>query len=72
MFLDCKPHIFTCSEGAIGLLCWIEKAESVFSKCSCMPEDRVTFATGTLEGQALTLWNSHVQMLSLDTANEME
>ena len=70
-FLDCKPLTFTGVEGAVGLLRWIEKMESVFTKCKCLVTDRVGYATGTLEGVALTWWNSQVQMLGLDEANTM-
>ncbi|KAD6795811.1 hypothetical protein E3N88_06707 [Mikania micrantha] len=71
MFLDCKPHNFKGSEGAIGLLRWIEKAESVFEMCNCPDESKVKFATGTLEGPALTWWNSNVQTLGLGEANAL-
>ena len=70
-FLDCKPLTFTGVEGAVGLLRWIEKMESVFTKCKCLVTDRVGYATGTLDGAALTRWNSQVQMLGLDEANAM-
>ena len=70
-FLDCKPHNFKGSEGAIGLLRWIEKAESVFEMCNCPEENKVKYATGTLEGPALTWWNSNVQTLGLGEANAL-
>ncbi|KAD3337823.1 hypothetical protein E3N88_33344 [Mikania micrantha] len=41
------------------------------SEGACSEEDKVKFATGTLDGQALTWWNSHVQKLSLKTANSI-
>ena len=55
----------------MGLLRWIEKLESVFSIAECSDENRVKYATGTLEGPALTWWNTHVQTLGLDTANSI-
>lgn len=57
-FLDCKPLTFTGAEGAVGLLRWIEKVESVFAMCKCSIADRVGYATGTFKGQALLWWNS--------------
>ena len=48
-FMDCKPHNFGGSEGAIGLLRWFEKVESCFAMCNCPPADRVKYATATLE-----------------------
>ncbi|KAI3797453.1 hypothetical protein L1987_32710 [Smallanthus sonchifolius] len=68
-FMDCKPHTYSGAEGAVGLLRWFEKVESVFSMCNCPVENRVKFASGTLEGAALSWWNAQVQMLGLDTAN---
>nr|GEW46179.1 reverse transcriptase domain-containing protein [Tanacetum cinerariifolium] len=40
--------------GAIGLIRWFERTESVFSRSKCAEEDRVTFATGTLTNDALS------------------
>ena len=70
-FLDCKPHTFMRVEGAVNLLRWIEKVESVFAKSKCLLTDRVQYATGSFEGEALTWWNSHVQMLGLEDASGM-
>ncbi|XP_076896781.1 uncharacterized protein LOC143549883 [Bidens hawaiensis] len=70
-FMDCKPHAFSGLEGAVGLLHWIEKAESVFSMCNCPNEIKVKFATGTLEKAALTWWSSQVQTMGLDAANAL-
>ncbi|KAD4889198.1 hypothetical protein E3N88_21271 [Mikania micrantha] len=70
-FLSCHPHKFQGTEGAVGRLRWIEKVESVFSMAECSDENRVKYATGILEGPALTWWNSHVQTLGLDTANSI-
>ena len=56
-FMDCKPHTFDGTTGAVGLSQWLEKAEASFARSHCRAEDRVTFATGTFEGDALTWWN---------------
>ncbi|KAD3640173.1 hypothetical protein E3N88_29396 [Mikania micrantha] len=37
----------------------------------CSDENRVKYATGTLEGPALTWWNTHVQTFGLETANSI-
>ncbi|KAD2805415.1 hypothetical protein E3N88_38792 [Mikania micrantha] len=71
MFLDCKPHSFSGTEGAVGLLRWIEKAESAFAISNCRNEDRVKFAAGIFEGAALTWWNANVPNLELDAANAL-
>ncbi|KAM0063982.1 hypothetical protein Hdeb2414_s0003g00097221 [Helianthus debilis subsp. tardiflorus] len=54
MFMDCKPQTFSGTEGAVGLLRWFEKAESVFAMCNCPDGDRVKYATSTLEDGVLT------------------
>ncbi|KAM0068127.1 putative retrotransposon gag domain-containing protein [Helianthus debilis subsp. tardiflorus] len=68
-FMDCKPQTFSGTEGAVGLLRWFEKAESVFVMCNCPVGDRVKFAAGTLEDGALTWWNAQVQLLGIEAAN---
>ncbi|XP_022024604.1 uncharacterized protein LOC110924941 [Helianthus annuus] len=65
----CKPHSFNGSEGAVSLLHWIEKVESVFMMCECPANNWVKFATSTLEGNTLSWWNAQVQMLGLADAN---
>ncbi|KAJ0804641.1 putative retrotransposon gag domain-containing protein [Helianthus annuus] len=68
-FMDCRPTTFSGTEGAVGLLHWFEKLESVFEMCECPEARRVKYATGTLEGMALTWWNAQVQMLGIVAAN---
>ncbi|KAM0028492.1 putative retrotransposon gag domain-containing protein [Helianthus debilis subsp. tardiflorus] len=68
-FMDCKPLPFNGTEGAIGLMHWIENVEVVFAVCECPPANWVKFATGTLEGSALSWWKAQIQMLGLETAN---
>ncbi|KAJ0600506.1 putative NADH:ubiquinone oxidoreductase [Helianthus annuus] len=53
-FMDYRPTTFNGTEGAVGLLHWFEKLESVFEMCECPEARRVKYATGTLEGVALT------------------
>ncbi|KAJ0840577.1 putative retrotransposon gag domain-containing protein [Helianthus annuus] len=67
--MNCKPQTFSGTEGAVGLLRWFEKAESMFAMCNCPEGDRVKYATGTLEDGALTWWNAQVQMLGIEMAN---
>src|ERR1043165_4254004 len=70
-FMDCKPHYFNGTEGAVGLLRWLEKIESVFAMCNSPDVDRVKYASATLEGHALTWWNSTTANLGLGEANAM-
>ncbi|KAJ0491703.1 putative nucleotidyltransferase, Ribonuclease H [Helianthus annuus] len=67
--MDCKPQTFTGTEGAVGLLRWFEKAESVFAICNCPAGDRVKYDAGTLADGALTWWNAQVQLLGIKAAN---
>nr|GFA93858.1 reverse transcriptase domain-containing protein [Tanacetum cinerariifolium] len=45
-FISYQPFYFNCMEGAIGVIRWFKRTESVFSRSKCAEEDRVTFATG--------------------------
>ncbi|GKA56287.1 hypothetical protein Tco_0755359 [Tanacetum coccineum] len=53
-FINCQPFYFNGTEGAVDLIRWFERTESVFSHSKCAEEDRVTFATGTLTDDALS------------------
>nr|GEW97999.1 retrovirus-related Pol polyprotein from transposon TNT 1-94 [Tanacetum cinerariifolium] len=44
--MSCQPFKFKGSEGAIGLICWSERTESVFSYSNCAEDCKVKFATG--------------------------
>ncbi|GKA54296.1 hypothetical protein Tco_0753245 [Tanacetum coccineum] len=60
-FINCQPFYFNGTEGAVNLIRWFERTESVFSRSKCAEEDRVTFATGTLTNDALSWWNAYAQ-----------
>ncbi|GKF71246.1 hypothetical protein Tco_0207360, partial [Tanacetum coccineum] len=49
-----QPFYFKGTEGAVDLIRWFERTESVFSCSKCVEEDKVTFATGTLTDDALS------------------
>ncbi|GKE61122.1 hypothetical protein Tco_1511489, partial [Tanacetum coccineum] len=44
-FINCQPFYFNGTEGAVNLIRWFERTESVFSRSKCAEEDRVTFST---------------------------
>ena len=67
--MDCRPNTFSGPEGAVGLLHWFGKLESVFEMCECPEARRVKYATGTLEEIALIWWNAQVRILGLAAAN---
>ncbi|GKC82609.1 reverse transcriptase domain-containing protein, partial [Tanacetum coccineum] len=70
-FISCQPFYFNGMEGAVGLICWFERIESVFSRSKCAEENKVTFATGTLTDDALSWWNAYAQPIGVDQANHI-
>ncbi|GKD27205.1 reverse transcriptase domain-containing protein, partial [Tanacetum coccineum] len=65
-FNSCQPFYFNGTEGAVGLICWFERTESVFSE-----ENKVTFATDTLNDDALSWWNAYAQPMGVEQANQI-
>ncbi|GKC70452.1 putative reverse transcriptase domain-containing protein [Tanacetum coccineum] len=57
--------------GVVGLTQWLEKMESVFHISNCTVACQVKFSTCTLQGNALTWWNSHVRAVGYDVAYAM-
>nr|GFA52202.1 putative reverse transcriptase domain-containing protein [Tanacetum cinerariifolium] len=53
---------------AIELCRWFEKSEMVFSISDCAERNKVKFTAATLQGRALTWWNSQVATLGLNVA----
>ncbi|GKA10335.1 reverse transcriptase domain-containing protein [Tanacetum coccineum] len=70
-FVSCQPFYFNGTEGAVGLIRWFERTESVFSHSNCAEENKVTFATGTLTDDALSWWNSYAQPIGINQANQI-
>ncbi|GJT27265.1 reverse transcriptase domain-containing protein [Tanacetum coccineum] len=70
-FMNCQPSYFNGTEGAVGLIHWFERTESIFSRSKCAEEDRVTFATGTLTNDALSWWNAYAQPIGIEQANRI-
>ncbi|GJT83459.1 reverse transcriptase domain-containing protein [Tanacetum coccineum] len=70
-FMSCQPSYFNGTEGAVGLIRWFERTESVFSRSHCTEENKVTFATGTLTDDALSWWNSYAQPIGIEQANKI-
>nr|GEX06622.1 reverse transcriptase domain-containing protein [Tanacetum cinerariifolium] len=67
-FMSCQPFNFKGSEGAVGLIYWFERAESVFSRSNCTKDCKVKFATGTLTEEALSWWNYFAQPIRIEEA----
>nr|GEX16807.1 reverse transcriptase domain-containing protein [Tanacetum cinerariifolium] len=53
-FMSYQPFNFKGTEGAVGLIRWLERTESVFSHSNCTEDCKVKFATGTLTEEALS------------------
>ncbi|GJS12054.1 reverse transcriptase domain-containing protein [Tanacetum coccineum] len=70
-FLKCQPLNFKGTEGVVGLTQWFEKMKSVFHISNCAAACQIKFATCTLQGNALTWWNSHVRTISHEVAYGM-
>ncbi|GJY77135.1 reverse transcriptase domain-containing protein [Tanacetum coccineum] len=70
-FVSCQPFYFNGTEGAVDLIRWFERTESVFSRSNCAEENKVTFATGTLTDDALSWWNSYAQLIGIEQANKI-
>ncbi|GJS55175.1 putative reverse transcriptase domain-containing protein [Tanacetum coccineum] len=69
-FMKCGPTQFHGKEGAIELCRWFEKIECTFGISECAERNKVKFVAATLQGRALTWWNTQVATLGLAVANE--
>ncbi|GKF53799.1 hypothetical protein Tco_0160709, partial [Tanacetum coccineum] len=70
-FISCQPFYFNGTKGAVGLIRWFERTESVFSRSNCTEENKVTFAIGTLTDDALSWWNAYAQPIRIEQANKI-
>ncbi|GJZ85636.1 putative reverse transcriptase domain-containing protein [Tanacetum coccineum] len=70
-FLKCQPMNFKGIEGVVGLTQWVEKMESVFLISNCAITSQVKYASCTLQGSALTWWNSHTRAVGQDVPYAM-
>ncbi|GJU86244.1 hypothetical protein Tco_1293790 [Tanacetum coccineum] len=70
-FVSCQPFYLNGTKGAVGLIHWFERTESVFSRSNCAKENKVTFATGTLTDDALSWWNAYAQPIGINQANQI-
>nr|GEZ83719.1 reverse transcriptase domain-containing protein [Tanacetum cinerariifolium] len=68
-FISCQPFYFNGTEAAVDLIRWFERTELVFSRRTCVEENRITFSTGTLTNDALSWWNAYAQPIGIEQAN---
>ncbi|GKC47084.1 putative reverse transcriptase domain-containing protein, partial [Tanacetum coccineum] len=69
--MKCNPTVFHGHEGAVELSRWFKKTKMVFGISECAKARKVKFAAATLQGRALTWWNSQVAMMGLEAANQI-
>ncbi|KAK1427869.1 hypothetical protein QVD17_16567 [Tagetes erecta] len=70
-FMSCNPRTFNGTEGAVGVVRWIEKTESVLDISNYADDCMVKYATCTLTDKALTWWNSQVKTLGREAAYQL-
>ncbi|GJW98623.1 hypothetical protein Tco_0180431 [Tanacetum coccineum] len=70
-FINCQPSYFNGTKGAVNLIHWFERTESVFSRSKCAEEDKVTFATRILTNNVLSWWNAYTQPIGIEQANRI-
>ncbi|GJX19134.1 putative nucleotidyltransferase, ribonuclease H [Tanacetum coccineum] len=67
-FIACNPKEFDGKGGAVALIRWIEKMESVFDNSGCTANQRVGYAASYFVNKALTWWNTQVQARGREAA----
>nr|GEV56691.1 putative reverse transcriptase domain-containing protein [Tanacetum cinerariifolium] len=60
-FMSCQPFNFKGTEGAVRLIRWFERTESVFSCSNCTEDCKVKFGTGTLTEKLYPGTSDHKQ-----------
>jgi hypothetical protein len=70
-FVSCKPMDFRGNEGAVGIIKWIERMESIIRISECKDESVVRYATCSFQDIALTWWNSEVQTRGWEAIDQM-
>nr|GEW95810.1 reverse transcriptase domain-containing protein [Tanacetum cinerariifolium] len=70
-FMGFQPFYFNGTKGAIGLIHWFERTESVFSRSNCTENCKVKFATGTLTKDVLSWWNSYAKPIGIEQADKI-
>ncbi|GJT61496.1 reverse transcriptase domain-containing protein [Tanacetum coccineum] len=72
-FMKCQPLYFKGTEGVVELTQWFERMETVFRISHCSVENQIKSNSirCTLQGNALTWWNSHVKTTTPEAAHAM-
>ncbi|GJV19888.1 hypothetical protein Tco_1368908 [Tanacetum coccineum] len=67
-FTSYQLFYFNGTDGAVGLIRWFKRTESIFSRSKCAEENKVRFAVSTLTKEALFWWNSFTQSIRIEEA----
>nr|GEW96716.1 putative reverse transcriptase domain-containing protein [Tanacetum cinerariifolium] len=70
-YLNCETLKFNDTKQVIGQTRWFETTESVSSISNCTAENHVKFTSCTLNGSALTWWNSYMRAVSQEVSFAM-
>nr|GEV95624.1 reverse transcriptase domain-containing protein [Tanacetum cinerariifolium] len=70
-FMSCQPFYFNGTKGAVGLIPWFERTESVFSHSNCIEDYKVKYAIGTLTEDAMSWWNSYAKPTGIEQADKI-
>nr|GEY47553.1 reverse transcriptase domain-containing protein [Tanacetum cinerariifolium] len=68
-FMKCNLIVFHCIDGAVELQRWFEKTEMVFEISNYAEGKKLKFTATTLQGPALTWWNTKVATIGLEAEN---
>ncbi|GJT09083.1 putative reverse transcriptase domain-containing protein [Tanacetum coccineum] len=71
VFIKCNHIVFHGIEGAVELRRWFEKIEMVFGISECGEGKKLKFVAATLQGPALTWWNTKVATMGLEAVNQI-
>ncbi|GJZ86366.1 hypothetical protein Tco_0657976 [Tanacetum coccineum] len=67
-FTSYQLFYFNGTDGAVGLIRWFKRTESIFSRSKCAEKNKVRFAVSTLTKEALFWWNSFTQSIGIEEA----
>ncbi|GJS40262.1 hypothetical protein Tco_0565305 [Tanacetum coccineum] len=67
-FTSYQLFYFNGTDGAVGLIGWFKRTESIFSRSKCAEENKVRFVVSTLTKEALFWWNSFTQSIGIEEA----
>nr|GEV32039.1 reverse transcriptase domain-containing protein [Tanacetum cinerariifolium]GEV33464.1 reverse transcriptase domain-containing protein [Tanacetum cinerariifolium] len=70
-FISYQSFYFNGTEGAVGLILWFKRTESIFSRNNYAEENKMTFSTSSLTDDALSWWNAYAQPIRIEQANKI-